>query len=238
MPPRTRLSRKQEQKNIRQALIYIILTLTLGFALVFIGIPLLIRVAIFLGNLRGTSILPESGDLIPPSPPRIIAPFEATNSAQLTLKGYSEPSVSIKVFNSGLSFGEVVADSSGLFTIENLRLTSGRNEITAVAQDEAGNESQLSSPIVIEYDTSPPELEILEPEGGTTIGGINNQITIKGKTEEGAKLTINGRLVIVGPEGDFDYQYSLDEGENNFIIIAQDKAGNQTEKELKVNYSP
>lgn len=238
MPPRTRLSRKQEQKNIRQALIYILLTLTLGFALVFVGIPLLIRAAIFLGNLRGTSIIPEKSDFIPPSPPRIIAPFEATNSAQLSLKGHSEPGTSIKIFNSGFSFGEVVADNDGLFTIENLRLTPGRNEITAVAQDAAGNESQSSILVVIEYDISSPELEIIEPEDGATIGGIDNQISIKGKTEEGAKLTINGRLVIVGPEGDFSYQYSLDEGENVFTIIVQDKAGNQTEKELKVNYSP
>ena len=37
---------------------------------------------------------------------------------------------------------------------------------------------------------------------------------------------INERLVIVGPEGNFSYDYVLKEGENVFKIKAQDKAGN------------
>jgi bacillopeptidase F len=235
---RSRLSKKQEEKNIRLAVFYIFLTLIIAFVLVFVGIPLLIRMAIFLGTLRTSSKMPEKGDTIPPTPPRIVAPFEATNSARLSLEGYTEPGANIKLFNSGLSFGEVLADNDGVFTIENLELTSGRNEITAIAKDGAGNESQASIPIIIEYDTSEPELEISQPEDGQTISGVENQITIEGKTEEGAKLTINGRLVIVGPEGEFSYEHSLDEGENVFTIVAQDKAGNQTEKEVKVTYSP
>lgn len=238
MKRRTRLARKREARNIRQAVIYIILTLALALVLIFVGIPLLIRMAIFLGNLRTSSKLPEQADTIPPSPPRIIVPFEATNSAQFSLKGYSEPGADIKLYNSGLSFGETVADSEGSFAIENLKLTSGRNEITAVAQDAAGNESLPSIPAVVDFDTTPPALEITSPEDGKTITGLENEITLEGKTEEGAKISVNGRLVIVGPEGDFSYQYSLEEGENTFIIVAQDKAGNQTEKELRVNYSP
>ncbi len=195
--------------------------------------------AIFLGNIRGSSKLPEQADTIPPSPPRIVVPFEATNSAQFSLKGYSEPGASIKVFNSGLSFGETVVDSEGSFAIENLKLTAGRNEITAVAQDAAGNESQSSMPAIVDYDTTPPDLEITHPEEGETITGFESEITIEGKTEEGGiKVSVNDRLVIVSPEGGFSYQYSLKEGENTFKIIAIDKAGNQTEKELKVNYSP
>lgn len=235
---KTRLARKQEARNIRQAVLYIVLTLTLALVLVFVGIPLLIRMAIFLGNIRTSSKLPEQTDTIPPSPPRIIIPFEATNSAQFSLKGYTEPGATIKVFNSGLSSGETVADNEGSFAIDNLKLTSGRNEITAVAQDAAGNESQPSMPTVVDFDTTPPALEITHPESGETITGLESQITLEGKTEEGAKISINGRLVIVGPEGDFSYQYSLEEGENTFTIIAQDKAGNQTEKEIKVDYSP
>ncbi len=238
MARKTRLTRKQEAKNIRQAFIYIVLTLTLAFVLVIVGIPLLIKTAIFLGNLRASSKLPEQTDTIPPSPPRIVVPFEATNSAQFSLTGFSEPGVNIKIYNSGLSFGETVADNEGQFILDNLKLTSGRNEITAVAKDAEGNESQTSLPAVVEYDTSPPDLEITKPTDGETITGLESEITIEGKTEGGAKLSVNGRLVIVSPEGDFNYQYSLKEGENSFKIVAQDKAGNQTEKEIKVTYSP
>lgn len=235
---KTRLERKQQAKNTRRAIIYIVLTLALALVLVFVGIPLLIRMAIFLGNLRTTSKMPEQADTIPPSPPRLIVPFEATNSAQFSLKGFTEPGAIIKIYNSGLSFGETAADNEGSFAVDNLKLTSGRNEITAVAQDAAGNESQPSAPTVVEFDTTPPALEITSPENGATITGLENQITLEGKTEEGTKIYVNDRLVIVGPEGDFDYQYPLEEGENTLTIIAQDKAGNQTKKELKVNYSP
>lgn len=235
---KTRLARKQEAKNTRRAIIYIALTLVLALVLVFVGIPLLIRMAIFLGNLRTSSKLPEQTDTIPPSPPRLVAPFEATNSAQFSLKGFTESGATIKIYNSGLSFGETVADSEGSFVLENLKLTSGRNEITAIAQDAAGNESQPSASTVIEFDTTPPALEITSPENGATITGLENKIILEGRTEEGAIIYVNNRLVVVGPEGDFDYQYPLEEGENTLTIIAQDKAGNQTEKELKINYSP
>lgn len=238
MAKRTRLIRKEEQKNIRRALIYIVLTLVLAFFLISVGIPLLIKMAIFLGNLRTSSKLPEKNDIIPPSPPRITVPFEATNSAQFSLEGYAEPGAKIMLYNSGLSFGEVIVDTEGQFKADNLKLTQGRNEITAVAQDEASNESQPSTAVIIELDTTPPALEIISPESGTTITGLDSQIEIKGKTEEKVKLSINERLVIIESEGNFNYQYSLKEGENVFKLVAQDEASNETEKELIINYSP
>ena len=235
---RSRFSKKQEERNLRQAVFYIFLTLGLAAVLIFVGIPVLIRTAIFLGNFRGSANLPEKSDTIPPSPPRIVVPFEATNSARLSLKGYAEPEANIKLFNSGLSISEILADNEGLFSVENLTLTSGRNEMTAVAVDAAGNESLPSIPAVIEYDTTPPELVISQPAEGETISGQENKMTLVGQTEAGAKLTINGRLVIVGPEGKFSQEYSLNDGENAFALMAQDQAGNQTTKEIKVNYSP
>jgi hypothetical protein len=235
---RSRLSKKQEERNLRRAVLYIFLTLGLASILIFVGIPVLIRTAIFLGNLRSSANLPEQGDTIPPSPPRLVVPFEATNSASFSLKGYTEPDVKIKLSNSGLSFGEVLADNQGLFSMENLKLTLGRNEITAVAIDSAGNESLPSIPAVIDYDTTPPDLTINQPTEGETISGPENKIMIEGQTEEGAKLTINDRLVIVGPEGKFSNEYPLNQGENHFTLVAQDKAGNQTTEELKVTYSP
>lgn len=238
MKRRSRLARKQKTRNARRAIVFIVLTLILALILVFVGIPLLIRLAIFLGDLRSSSILPEKGDTIPPSPPRIVLPFEATNSAQISLKGYAESGTTVKIYSSGTAEIEVIVDNDGQFKVKDFKLTSGRNEITAVAKDEAGNESQSSIPTVIEYDTSPPDLEIINPEEGTTISGLENKIKIEGKTDVETRLAINNRLVIVDPEGKFSYSYSLKEGENSFNIIVWDKAGNQTEKELKVNYSP
>ena len=65
-----------------------------------------------------------------------------------------------------------------------------------------------------------------------------NEIMVKGKTEEKATVTVNERFVVVGSEGNFEYSLTLSEGENKILIVAIDKAGNKTEKELKVTYTP
>ena len=61
---------------------------------------------------------------------------------------------------------------------------------------------------------------------------------IKGKTEKEAVVTVNERQVIVGLEGNFEADYFLTEGDNEIIVVAKDKAGNKTEKTIKVKYQP
>lgn len=237
MAYRSRLARKQSEKIKRRAVLYIFLTLALALVLLFVGIPLLIRLAVFVGNIRGSGNLPESSDQIPPSPPKIMAPFEATNSAQFTLRGFAENGSTVKLYNSSLPSGEVLADNEGVFTVERFTLTEGRNEITAVAVDEAGNESQPSRTVVINFDGQPPTLEITEPQDGQEISQ-ESEIGIRGQTEEGVKVFLNGRMLIVSPEGTFNYPYNLQEGSNTLSFVARDEAGNQTEKSITVNFLP
>jgi hypothetical protein len=238
MTRRSRLSRKQKAKNIRQAVIYGSLIFLIALGIVIIGIPLLIRVAIFVGDLRQSSQPVENKDTLPPPPP-ILKPLpEATNSAQIDLHGFSEPSATTEIFVTGQSPQKVIADKEGAFSLNNLALTIGKNEIHAVATDKAGNASQESEKLTIFFDQTPPELEILEPKNNDEFFGNQNQVTVKGKTESKATAYINDHLVIVDREGNFEYPISLEKGENKIKIVAVSKSGNQTEKEIKLNYSP
>lgn len=234
---RSRLARKEEARSIRQAIFYGGLTVILAFALIFLGIPALIKMAVFLGNLRSSSIPVETKDVIPPSPPRMKPLSEATNSAQINIQGFAEPGSTVKIFLSGITEAETITDNDGLFSYTGINLTLGKNEIYTLATDAAGNTSQESGRLVIFYDDVAPNLEVSEPPDGKEFFGPEGGIKIKGKTEEGATVYINGHLAIVGFEGNFEYPLNLSQGENPIKITAMDKAGNQTEKEIKVNYT-
>jgi len=237
-PRRSRLIRKEEARNLRQALFFGFLTIILGLALVFLGIPALIRMAIFLGNLRSSSLPVESQDILPPAPPRLKPIPEATNSAQITIQGFAEPGSTVEIFLDGFSTKKVVSENDGTFTASDINLSLGKNDFWATATDQAGNTSQKSGQLTIFYDQTPPKLEIKEPASETTFSAEENKITIRGKTEEKATVTINDRIVIVDSEGNFEYPFLLSEGENLIQIIATDPAGNETQKEIKVTYTP
>lgn len=235
---RSRLRRKEERRNLRRAIIFGSLTVILALALVFLGIPALIRMAIFLGNLRSSSLPVETQDALPPAPPRLRPLPEATNSAQITLQGFAEPGSTVEIFIGEMSTKKIVAENDGTFTASGIKLALGRNEITATATDEAGNLSQQSDKIIIAYDETPPELAIDEPSKGADLFGEKNKVIVKGRTEEGAEVRINERIVIVDSEGNFEYPLRLSEGNNLIRVVAVDKAGNKTKKEIKVIYTP
>jgi len=232
------LSKKESKRNLRQAIFFSLLTLVLA-ALVFIyGVPAIIKMAVFIGNLRSSSTPVESKDNIPPSPPIFKTIPEATNSAKINLYGFAESGSDVKIYLTGQSINDVIADNDGNFSMDNLALTLGKNEIVAVAVDNAGNKSGESEKLVVWYDNQPPELEISQPADKSTITSDDNKVEIVGKTEPEANLSINEHFVVLDSDGNFKYTFPLSQGENLINIVASDKAGNQTIKTLTLNYSP
>jgi hypothetical protein len=232
------LSKKEEKRNLRRAVLFTFLTLFLIFAALFWGIPALIKMAVFFGDIRSSSQQVEIKDNLPPQIPILNALSEATNQSQIEVSGVTETGASVKIFLTGQEVKEVVADNEGNFSSGKLNLTLGQNEIYALAIDKAGNQSAASSKISIWYDDEPPSLEITQPEDGKTISDEKGKVEVIGKTEEGVELMINDHLVILEKEGNFKYTLGLNLGENNIRVVATDKAGNQTEKSLTVTYSP
>jgi len=231
------LTRKEEKRNLRKSFLYGFLTILLGIAIFFLGVPALIKLAVFVGKINRSSTPPEQTDNVPPSPPVFEPAFEATNSATISLSGFAESESTLKLFFNNEE-KEVLVDNSGTFIFNDLKLKEGQNRIYAVAIDKVGNESSDSKRVSVLYDNEAPELEINQPQDGETITDDNNKIEIVGQTEEGTDVLVNDHFVVVDSEGNFNYQISLDKGENEIKVLTEDSAGNQTEKIVKINYSP
>lgn len=239
MATRSRLTRKEEARSLRRAFFYLVLTVGFVTLLAIWGVPSLVRVATFFSQWRGASTPIGKTDFLPPAPPNINLIPRATKKDLLSLSGTAEPGSTVDIFLNEEVKSSVVANNEGVFILDSISLSEGENQIYAIATDQAGNSSSPSRKLAILYDAKPPELEISSPEDGATLTGQEQKrLTVSGKTEPGISLTINGRLTILDQEGNFSSTFSLTEGENTFKIIALDLAENQTEKEIKVTYTP
>jgi hypothetical protein len=220
---------------LRRAYFFTGLTLLLILFLIFMGIPLLIRLATFLGEIRGSFQSVESQDKTPPPPPRAYNLPKATNQSELKIEGSSEADSKVKIFLNGKSAKEVATDKNGSFTAM-LSLSGQRNEITLQAEDGAGNKSQESEKLVVLLDKEPPELEFLSGMP-TEAYCKEGEAEIHGQTEPRARVLVNDRLVILDQKGEFKYSLLLSSGENSWKIVVQDEAGNTKEEEFKVTCS-
>ena len=233
----SRLRATEERKNNRRAVFYILLTLVSIVLLVVFGLPSIVKMAAFLSDLRRTSTPVDQNDITPPAPPRLDNLPEATNQKSIEIQGSAEEGANITIYINDET-QTVVADNEGRFNLRT-NLIKGENTISAIAKDSAGNESQKGNKEVIVFDDESPNLEITSPENNKQFyGSKERQIVIDGKTEPGASLSINDRFVFVEEDGTFSYATSLSEGDNNFNIKAQDKAGNTTEISLTLKFTP
>lgn len=179
-------------------------------------------------------------DRIAPPPPTLTNIPQATNSAKLKVKGFAEPGSTVKLFLNSAETGSQLISSEGQFVFEDTNLEIGENEIYATASDPAGNESQPSNVYSVVIDQKPPKLEVGEPADNAIIKEEKDKqtfVSVVGKVEEGATVTVNGYQAIVREEGNFEYRLLLIEGgENTIKIEAKDSAGNKTTVEKTVIY--
>lgn len=230
----SRLNRIEDNKSKRTIIVYIVLTILFLLFLVFAAPRIL---GLIVGSLNTDNPESLSSDTTAPSPPRVNTPPQFTNATSITISGSAEPNSTVAIFN-GNDKTETVADDSGNFSV-NIDLDRDENTIYAKAIDLAGNESPKSSTYTITYDNEKPEVEVTKPtEGQQFFGQQQRQLTLEGKTEPDAKVTINDRFVIVDSNGNFKFNTNLGDGENSFNIKSTDQAGNLTELTIKVNFTP
>lgn len=230
----SRLVKKEEKQLSKQALKLIFFGIVILLLFIFVIMPNLIR--FFFSILDKESPVDQS-DTVPPQTPVLSAvPPEATYSATLNLAGYAEAeSKVIFVLNNNID-SEVVVDNQGQFTYE-LSLVEGDNDLALYGIDNAGNESVKTRSYRIVRDEEAPTLELAEPSDGQKIELKKNRtINVKGQTEVGAKVTLNGRLLSVAEDGEFTGSYYLNEGKNELKFLAVDQAGNQTEQIISVEF--
>lgn len=229
----------QNLKRLFLSLLGIILILTF---LYFFAVIFLSNVNLFWGIFRpGWSESSGKQDRIPPPPPYLQSVPKATNQDSLRISGFSEPGAKVTLFRGGAKIGEVVVDSEGGFSFEEVKLFEGENKIYAQAKDQAENESKPSTEQVTVYDKKPPKLVVESPQDKTVIEDEEERtVEIKGRVEDNLKvqITVNEQWTRADDEGNFSHRFRLEEGENKIKVVAKDEAGNETEKELTVSYEP
>ncbi len=77
-------------------------------------------------------------------------------------------------------------------------------------------------------------LEISEPTNNAVVSTALT--SIKGKTMPSSALFINEIETVADAEGNFSVPFTLEQGENHMVIVANDAEGNHAEKELTVQY--
>jgi len=128
--------------------------------------------------------------------------------------------VILKINGIGISVG-----ADGAFNTTT-NLIEGRNTISVVATDAAGNIKTDS--ISVTRDSQPPIVTLTSPNDSLITKF--QSITVSGTVtdEHFASLKINDSLVTVDSTGTYSIQHAINEGSNSINIVATDEAGNTT----------
>lgn len=71
-----------------------------------------------------------------------------------------------------------------------------------------------------------PGLEIYSPENNKQV--IEEQLIIKGKTDLDNSVSVNGNLIQINNQGEFNYRLKLISGENKIVIEVTNRLGRKT----------
>ncbi len=234
---KTRLTKLEEKRNLRQAVLFGFLSVVLFLVFLVFGLPILIRLAVFIGERKSSAPLKESNNVTLQAPIFDYLP-EATNSAFFDLAGFAQGETTIEIILNGEKLREVATDDEGEFEAKNITLQNGENKIKARAIDKENHQSDFSEELVIVLDNEAPALEISHPQNGDKFFDKDKEITIEGQTDKEASIYINNRLAVVDSQGNFSLNYELSEGDNQLKFVALDPAANKAEKEITVSYAP
>lgn len=232
---RSRLATVEQRRKRRRAFLLIILSALLLAGFLSYGPNAIGQLTGFIFRLKQSEV--SYKDTIAPVAPTINSLPEATNKKTITLTGSAEAGSTLKIFLNGKNVKDTLVDNSAVYSLE-VELEEGENEIWATATDQAGNESPKSRKVIINFDTKPPDLEIESPKDGEQFYGKDKIINVRGKTEAGSTVSVNGRIASTSVDGQFFIKLPLNEGENKLQIQAVDKAGNTTQKEITITYLP
>lgn len=112
-----------------------------------------------------------------------------------------------------------------------LNLMEGLNTIAIEAEDALGNSVRRAVTVLV--DTKPPPLTIKSPQDRSLAN--RTALELRGFTEPGASLTVNGIVVQVEPSGLFTCTIGLDrEGANLIVARASDAANNTAGAQITV----
>ncbi|MEO0797487.1 MAG: Ig-like domain-containing protein [Verrucomicrobiota bacterium] len=188
-------------------------------------------VADVLGNTQTVT----SKVILDTSPPAIDSPTASmatttyTNSNTFSYSG--KLSEAAQVFVNGVE-AKLSDDGTNSFS-EALPLIEGNNTITVDVIDNAGN--AYSETFTIYYDTLAPDLVVISPNSGSVTNGASVSVQAECDDQSGLiSVTVNGVDMSSGAQY-FSATLPLEEGINDFVLVATDTAGNSTSRSVQVS---
>lgn len=148
-----------------------------------------------------------------------------TNENIITVSGAVPDGTTLKINGQ-----EAAVTEGGQFERE-LILQEGDNIVRIEAIDDVGNVA--SQEIILHRKTTPPALEMNVNDGETF---QQSEVQLTGKTDAGATVLVGGQAVTVSPLGEFQTTVKLLKGENLLEVMAQDQAGNVTQRQYRLSY--
>lgn len=140
-----------------------------------------------------------------------------------------DPGRRVEIALNGVVIARAEPDAAGRFA-QRLTLRDGENSVVlALLQGETVISSRSATSVL---DRIAPPLTIVRPAPNDTITG--DTVVVEGKTEPGARVTVNGRVVVATPDGTFSESFSAAAGRQPVEVVVSDQAGNTTKSALAV----
>lgn len=239
---RPRSVRRLQKQSTKRLLFSLGLGLILIYFIISWGLPALVGGLSFLNKFKPAPAKVESVEDSAIAPPVLNIPYEATNTAEINITGYSQANSKVEIYIDDELASSVDTESDGSFNAESITLVLGTNNIhgiTIVDDGKSGAKKSLPSKnIRLTYNNEKPKLEISEPSDGAEVKGGDKKIRVSGKTDPENSVSINGITAILNSEGNFSKDVSLNDGENNITIEALNEVGNKTTEQRRVTYTP
>jgi len=152
-----------------------------------------------------------------------------TREQAIIVDGKGPPNSTALVYVNGRQADRVQTDDVGNFGYVFTAPEEGVYRLS-VAMDREGD--HRTEPVTIVYDRTPPHLSLFTdpptPEVSTS------PILLAGRSEAGARVTVNGREVPVDADGRFSIPWELGPGLNVARVVATDQAGNTSDNAVFV----
>ncbi|WP_201863682.1 tandem-95 repeat protein [Microvirga soli] len=160
------------------------------------------------GNVGGGGSTPSlTFDTKPPavpSAPDLVAGSDTghsnsdnlTNDTTPTFTGTAEPGATVRLYAGAVQVGSVTADGSGNWSITAAGLAQGSHQITALAQDAAGNLGPASTGVTVTIDTTAPAVDIAASTPSDNGTGTSRDSSIVLRFDESVQLGTDGWIVL------------------------------------------
>jgi hypothetical protein len=230
-----RLQYREEKLKSESVRLVVVILVLIGIA-AFLGPSLIVRISQLVSPDSSAIIPSDASETAIVGAPQFDPQPTATNSSPLKFTGRGTQGSDIVLYRDGSEVDRTLVANDGTFLFPEVALHKGQNTFSgkSVIRDQ---ESSLSDPVEILYQTEPPTIDVTSPTHESTVRE-ERDIVITGKAEGADSLLVNDRIVPLTTDGSFSYAFKLSDGDNHIKLTARDDAGNETTQELTVRFEP